>query len=671
MKNVKKVISVSVAGVVMVSSFPAFAADVTKNETVYVNLDEQGGVSQVIVSDWLHANQSGLKVIDQTNLENIINVKGEEQPELNGNNLTWNMASEDLFYQGTTNEALPLDVKVTYFLEGKEISGKELIGKSGQVEIHLEIINKESMVKTIEGKERTLYTLFETASVLTLPMDQFKNVEINTGKMISDGNNNIITYVAIPGLTETIGDDTDFIDVPNKLVVKAEATEFEMGPIMITAMSKFPEIEDIKELDKMSDLIGAVESLNDAAVELLDASKKLNDGQQLFASKVGEFRNGFKTFESGSSKFLEAISKLSAGANKANEGAKQLADGLAQLDVKSQVLVSGLSDFANGGRAFAESAGQFAKGAAQLAEATTGLTDKTAQLHEGAKKVSEGATALKQGQAQVTGGLTQSVQGVAKLKMAVAQSKGDKDPLYLSLVELEKNLAALEAGSKSVGTGLDNLSAGQVQVVAGLEKLNAGVQSLKPVSEKLSQGSVGLVQGAEKLSEASKQIEGGSTALGTGIKGLAKGAKDLSGGIGALNDGLNQANAAKGQLVAGQSKLDAATVKLAEGSKALADNQGKFVDAMGKFQNEGTGKMLEESKNANASLDGLMEVKDELAALSEQYSTFTGLGDNMDGQVKFVMKTASLKKPKEEVQTDLSKKEEKQGFIEWVKSFFN
>ena len=80
-------------------------------------------------------------------------------------------------------------------------------------------------------------------------MDKFKNVKSDGGVTISEGNNNIIGFVAFPGLQESLGiDNLDIgVDLKDKLVVEADVDNFEMGPIMITAT---PELPDLSALDK-------------------------------------------------------------------------------------------------------------------------------------------------------------------------------------------------------------------------------------------------------------------------------------------------------------------------------------------------------------------------------------------------------------------------------------
>lgn len=48
----------------------------------------------------------------------------------NDGTLTWKAAGNDIYYQGTTEKTIPIDVKITYYLDGKEMKPEDMVGKS-------------------------------------------------------------------------------------------------------------------------------------------------------------------------------------------------------------------------------------------------------------------------------------------------------------------------------------------------------------------------------------------------------------------------------------------------------------------------------------------------------------------------------------------------------------
>ena len=85
---------------------------VTKNETVFVNLDNNGTPTLITVSDWLHTDKGEVHVKDKSDLQGIVNAKGDEEPIINGESLEWNMGGTDLYYRGTSNKDLPVSISI-------------------------------------------------------------------------------------------------------------------------------------------------------------------------------------------------------------------------------------------------------------------------------------------------------------------------------------------------------------------------------------------------------------------------------------------------------------------------------------------------------------------------------------------------------------------------------
>ena len=113
----------------------AYAAEPEKEETVYVKAGADGSTDKIIVSNWLKNGDGAQEIKDESELSGIKNVKGDETFTQNGKDITWQAEGNDIYYQGETTKTLPVGVKVTYYLDGKEISPEELAGRSGKVRI--------------------------------------------------------------------------------------------------------------------------------------------------------------------------------------------------------------------------------------------------------------------------------------------------------------------------------------------------------------------------------------------------------------------------------------------------------------------------------------------------------------------------------------------------------
>lgn len=115
--------------------------DADKDESVYLISDANGNVNKTIVVDHLKNKDKKDTLEDASNLSDIENVKGKEKFTQSGDKLTWQAGGKDIYYQGTATEEPPVTQKVTYYLDGKEISPEDLAGKSGKVKIRFDYKN--------------------------------------------------------------------------------------------------------------------------------------------------------------------------------------------------------------------------------------------------------------------------------------------------------------------------------------------------------------------------------------------------------------------------------------------------------------------------------------------------------------------------------------------------
>ena len=163
-----------------------------KEESVYVKADAAGNVNKTTVTEWIKNPESG-KLTDASGLRDIRNIKGEEEfTKGSGKELTWNSEGSDIYYQGTTDEKLPVDVNISYKLDGKDIQAEDLAGKDGKVEIHIDYDNHAKESVEVDGENVEMYTPFTMVTSMMLPTDEYSNVTIDNGKIMSDADKNIV-----------------------------------------------------------------------------------------------------------------------------------------------------------------------------------------------------------------------------------------------------------------------------------------------------------------------------------------------------------------------------------------------------------------------------------------------------------------------------------------------
>lgn len=263
------------------------AGIVKKTETVYVNLDNKGTVTQTIVSDWLHTTKSQVYVDDITNLSQIENIKDDSMPDVSGQNLRWYMDTTDLYYQGMSTAPLPLEFDLQYSLNGTPVTPEELAGKSGHVEITVKMTNTKAETVRVNGQEVVMYTPMVVVGGISLSEAKFQNISVLNGKTVGNGNTQFAVLVGFPGINESLG-LTEITENTNSemqysfndtFVISADVTEFEIGNFMFAALpiasldiglnSISSSMDDVRNtLSKLSTIQQSLQNIN--ADELLN-----------------------------------------------------------------------------------------------------------------------------------------------------------------------------------------------------------------------------------------------------------------------------------------------------------------------------------------------------------------------------------------------------------------
>lgn len=373
--------SLAVGMSVMMGAVPVYAAgstdtqDVYKEETVYVNADATGNSDEVTVSDWLKNSGSvSGNLTDESILKEIKNVKGDETFTENGDQLTWNTAGEDIYYQGTTDKELPVSVKLTYFLDGKEVKADELKGKSGHLKIQVQYTNNEKKTVTVDGKEEEVYTPFVMMTGMILPNETFSNVTIDNGKVISDGSRNIVVGFGIPGLKDSLDLDEETtkeaedkgVTIPENFEMEADVTDFTMSSTFTVALTDLLDDMDMDNIIDVDSLKDSLNELEDAALELVSGSGTLADGASTLADGVSSYTAGADELNAGIQKYLGSNGELNGSVTEYVNGVGKVVKGVKDY-------TSGTNALANGVISYVAGEQKIAAGAAQLSQLSKGL----------------------------------------------------------------------------------------------------------------------------------------------------------------------------------------------------------------------------------------------------------------------------------------------------------
>ncbi|MEE1560657.1 MAG: hypothetical protein UF208_05420 [Coprococcus comes] len=552
----------------------------TKDETVYVKVDDAGNQKDVTVSDQLK-NISSLGTIDDvSDLKDIKNVKGDETYSENNGKLVWQGDKKDICYQGTTTKKIPVGMKVTYELDGKKVSADDLEGKSGHLKIHYEYQNTSAD----SGK----YTPFLMATGLLMDGEKFSNVTVDNGKVISDGDRNIVIGMGLPQLKEqltSVSSKVDDLDIPDSFTVEADVTDYEKVEAVTVATNEvFNEVG--------TDKFDSLDELKDSMTELQDASNKLVSGS-------GELKDGLDTLLSSSGTLVSGIDQLASGGNTLAGGTGSLVSGANTLNAGLQTASSKVSGtLLPGVKALDLGVSQMqSKLAAKdaLPKLTTGVATLDAALNTG--KAAEGQPSLVKAAESVNDGVQAAATGASGLKVGVDYIGTSVSSLNDVVSGVASKTGGLVQAANAAYSTLGNVAKeSEQEVEISSEKVD--VTNVTGTATGMATGTATgnaeiSYEGAEKNADAINSLE---TALGSVDPG-----SDVAKAINAAIASLKEK-----QTVSGKVTIDEATMENAKIDNATMASGKATVNTTIKVSNPNVDdalKKLEVLKNGAASID--------------------------------------------------------------------
>lgn len=588
------------------------ASKVSKEETVYVTMDANGKKDEVIVSDWLKNAGINGKISDVSDLKDIQNTKGNEKFTQDDSTLTWDAKKNDIYYQGTSDKELPVGMEISYKLDGKEVSAKDLAGKSGKFEMNIKYTNSSKKKVTVDGKETEIYTPFLMATGMILSTDKFQNIKVDNGEVVSEGDNDIIMAYGMPGLKDSLdlagldfGDDvtidTDKINdkITDTVKITADVKDFEMGASYTVATASLFKDIDFGDIDSLDDLDDKMDDLKDAANKLVDGADTLSDG--------------LKTLNSNIKKYNKAIKTLNKSVGTLNTGATKLNKGVGTYTKSADKLFKGVIKYSDGTKTFAQSTKKYTAGAKALVDGAGKISSSTEQFpasykqfndsltsyvngvntllaEENMTKLSSGVNSLKAGVESLDSGLTAAISGVDKINAAAkqlegtdAQTKALRDNINATKEKMEKAVknAATEQ-EKATYQAQVQLYESMLNYMDNVQRAGAGLDAAtngKPDSEAADQnGKTDLKLGLQTM-EAATSKTSTETNLYNGLSALQSSAKTMSDSAATIRGYKTPILEASGKINASVGTLTEAVKTLYKSGTTLTANNKKLNDA--------------------------------------------------------------------------------------------
>ena len=674
-----------------------------KDESVYVKADAAGRPTEKTVEVVLKKIEGSDPIEDRSNLREIKNTEGnEEYTEAGEGRYLWQNNGEDIHYKGKSDQALPVNVRITYYLEGQEVSAEKIAGKTGKVKIRFDYENNTDVP-------------FMVLSAAMLPADVFSDVEVTNGRLMDLGDQKAVIGFAFPGLMDTLKlvdyEPTEEIELPEYVEIEARAEDFALdftASVVSTGLFEDLEDKDLEDLDKLPE---DMDELTDASTEIRDAAQELADGGSEFGDYLSQYFDGLSQLSEGTDSLDQGLTLLSQNISKISEGSKGLQSGLDQIDQSlAKVDLSALSSpeskkASEAAQAALESIGE---NSAALKEKLTavGTNLETVQTFvedvnayigqvQDLQKAIEELPAPDLAAADYENGWTERLndEAASQAKEKAQEAADDVRDSIIEIVEgssFPDDLGLTEEQKAQIITQIvESIDENKVTVNeedieisldAAFGEIRDGIQkeaegqrnTLRDVSLKIAEPSVpdlealspekmeeitqiignmeqslavigayaeGMSQTASGLTELSSAL----TQLKAGVSQLSGGSAQLTKGLGLFEKALEAASEGSAQLSSAMKTVSSAGGELGSAYWQLVDGMNEFADGIAEFDEEGIQSLAElagpEYKDV---IRGVRAARD----AEHSYTNFSGICDGQKGSVRFIIETEEINKDK-------------------------
>lgn len=648
-----------------------------KDESVYVKADAAGRPTEKTVEVVLKKIEGSDPIEDRSNLREIKNTEGnEEYTEAGEGRYLWQNNGEDIHYKGKSDEALPVNVRITYYLEGQEVSAEEIAGKTGKVKIRFDYENSTDVP-------------FMVLSAAMLPADVFSDVDVTNGRVMDLGDQKAVIGFAFPGLMDTLKlvdyEPTEEIELPEYVEIEARAEDFALDfTATVVSTGLFEELED-KDLEDLDKLPEDMEELTDASSEIRDAAQELADGGSEFGDYLSQYFDGLAQLSEGTDSLDRGLTLLSQNISKISEGSKSLQGGLEQIDQSlAKVDLSALSS--------PES--QEAAAAAQAA--LESLVQSSAKLKEKLGSIGTELEAVQTFAEDVSTyiGQVQALQQAVEEMPAPDLAAADQENGWTESLNAEATSQARDQAREMIDQILDSVpedTRDEIEAAVNMEdmeiSLDAAFGEIRDGIQKDAEGSRNTLRDAsvqivepevpdlealspEKTEEITKtigemeqsltvigayaegmsqtassltELSGALTQLKTGVSQLSGGSAKLTEGLGLFEQALGAASEGSSQLASAMNTVTSAGGELGSAYWQLVDGMNEFADGIAEFDEEGIQSLAElagpEYKDV---IRGIRAARD----AEHSYTNFSGICDGQKGSVRFIIETEEINNDK-------------------------
>lgn len=547
----KKTLSLLLIGFILVSFTSTSYAQVKKDETVYVNLKNNGNVEHITVVNHISGDSNEEFYTDYGKYNDFQTLISGVEPIIEENKIKWPtdvLNAKDIYYEGSLNKPLPLKINIKYFLDDNEIKAEELAGKSGRLKILISIKDSSKLITQIQ---------------VPLNLNVFSNINAPSGVTSVVGKTMTVVFNHLPI------ENQDYI-------LEADGVNIELDSIMIASTASNIGLPNSIE-DGINQLTNGMDEMSNATEKLQDGSVEINKGTNALI-------NGLKAL---------------------TDGIKKLASGTNEINLNSKTIQNGFKEFNNGLSTLKDNMLVFFKNINDINQGLNTLSQQGNNIKQGLITIKDATNGLDKGLGELSTGLTQLNTGHEELVQLAKSLATSSDPRVKALAEgiIQEGMAikALNQGAKESSTGMKALSQGANELYGGLEKFNYGIDSaakgfnqmseeLKPLPgelDKMIQGHTQLTNGLEPLFQGIKNIDNGLNEISTKTSSLPYEVKKIADGQDEISKGLEKLNE--------------------EGFKKIKSSMDELTELQGSEDNEEYSSFADNENNKDSTVQFIMK----------------------------------------------------------------
>ena len=419
-------------------------------------------------------------VEDKSDLFGIKNKKGDEEFDSRDGVIYWENKGSTIEYEGESARSIPVNVDITYMLDGEEITPEDLAGKAGEVTIRFDYNNNTVSNVAVDGGAYEMPVPFVVITAVIFPEGVWDSIEVKNGKRTTLASQDVVMGIVFPGLKGALGlsgkDIAEDLEIPDFIEIKGKTKDFRMD--MSTTIFQNGLFRDMDESDDVNDLIGSADDLADAGDEivsaagkLLEGQKKLNkgikgylDGAEAIDTGIDGLAEGIDTLNSQKKSLVEGISGLKKGADGIDKGLSsiismipedtedpqlaQIRAGLVELEKGASALADGSDKLAEGAGAFSDGIGELSKGAGKLKKGSNKLVKNNKDIKKGLGSMEDAVSEFKKGLAEFRD------EGISEIVSFIKDDVVDLDNRLNALKKRDSEYRSFSGADKKTDTSV-------------------------------------------------------------------------------------------------------------------------------------------------------------------------------------------------------------------------